>query len=399
MEDGGSMQSSPSIIVTKDHGEAIYLFLKEKNWLDTKKQPKDLENGLLAIPINENCPPAEDEIIIYANNQRIEIRIENIDIISSPPSVEPHARLRTSITKWLETYLVNNDFLSSKSRERMIIELLSELPTKWEKLGDLILLPETAFSSEKWISLISQENQLSLWKYVAEALKVERIGKQKQVSDDIMRSSQAQILLGNSSWVELLDFGVKFGFDACKVMYSSGNVTERHRIGNMNLQGETIVDCYAGIGYYTLPMLVRGGAELVHACELNQHSVTALQWGAKANDVAGRLIIHKGDNALAMPKLEGIADRCHLGLLPSSQSVWKLAIACLKEKGGILHIHMNVEEEKIELWIDSTITLLKQYVGELKRNYNLEVKHLEKVKWFSPRVRHVVLDVVFTRNE
>ena len=399
MVDGGSMQSSPSIVVIKDHGEALYLFLKEKNWLDAKKQPKDLENGFLAISINKNCPLTEDEIIIYDNNQRIEIKIENIDTTSNPPSVEPHARLRASITKWLETYLVNDDLLSPKSRERKVIKLLSELPTKWEKLGDLILLPETAFSSEKWTSIISQENQLSLWKSVAEALKVERIGKQKQVSEDIMRSSQAQLLLGTSSWVELLDFGVKFGFDACKVMYSSGNVTERHRIGNMDLKGETIVDCYAGIGYYTLPMLVRGGAELVHACELNQHSISALQWGAKANNVSQRLIIHKGDNALAMPKLEGIADRCHLGLLPSSQSVWKLAIACLKEKGGVLHIHMNVEEEKIEQWIDSTISLLQQYVGQLKRNYILEVKHLEKVKWFSPRVRHVVLDVVFTRCE
>ena len=399
MVDGGSMQSSPSIVVIKDHGEALYLFLKEKNWLDAKKQPKDLENGFLAISINKNCPLTEDEIIIYDNNQRIEIKIENIDTTSNPPSVEPHARLRASIKKWLETYLVNDDLLSPKPRERKVIELLSELPTKWEKLGDLILLPETAFSSEKWTSIISQENQLSLWKSVAEALKVERIGKQKQVSEDIMRSSQAQLLLGTSSWVELLDFGVKFGFDACKVMYSSGNVTERHRIGNMDLKGETIVDCYAGIGYYTLPMLVRGGAELVHACELNQHSISALQWGAKANNVSQRLIIHKGDNALAMPKLEGIADRCHLGLLPSSQSVWKLAIACLKEKGGVLHIHMNVEEEKIEQWIDSTISLLQQYVGQLKRNYILEVKHLEKVKWFSPRVRHVVLDVVFTRCE
>jgi len=395
----GGMQSSPSIVVTKDHGEVLYLFLKEKNWLDSKKQPKDLGNGFLAIPINANCPLAEDEIIIYANNQRIEINIQNIDTISSPPSVEPHARLRASITKWLETNLVNDDFSPLQSRERVIIELLSELPTKWEKLGNLILLPENAFSSEKWISMISQENQLSLWECVAEALKVERIGKQKQISDDIIRSSQAQLLLGDSSWVELLDFGVKLGFDACKVMYSSGNVTERHRIGNMDLKGETIIDCYAGIGYYTLPMLVRGGAELVHACELNQYSITALQWGAKANDVAERLIIHKGDNALTMPKLEGIADRCHLGLLPSSQSVWKLAIACLKEKGGLLHIHMNVDEEKIEQWIDSTIFLLQQYVEDLKRNYNLEVKHLEKVKWFSPRVRHVVLDVEFTRCE
>ena len=136
---------------------------------------------------------------------------------------------------------------------------LSELPTKWEKLGDLILLPETAFSSERWTSIISQDNQLSLWKCVAEALKVERIGKQRQVGNDIIRSSQAQLLLGNSSWVELLDFGVKFGFDACKVMYSSGNVTERHRIGNIDLKGEIIVDCYAGIAITHFPCLFAEG--------------------------------------------------------------------------------------------------------------------------------------------
>ncbi|MDG1545995.1 MAG: hypothetical protein P8Q55_01240, partial [Candidatus Poseidoniaceae archaeon] len=261
--------------------------------------------------------------------------------------------------------------------------------------GDLILLPQTAFESKQWSAIISDKNQLSLWKCIAEALKAERVGRQKNIRNDVERSSQAQLLLGNSSWVELLDFGVKFAFDACKVMYSSGNVTERHRIGNMDMKGETIVDCYAGIGYYTLPMLVRSGAELVHACELNHHSITALEWGAKANNVSDRLIIHQGDNAISLTELEGIADRCHLGLLPSSQPTWKLAIACLKEKGGILHIHMNVEEEKIEQWINSTIHSLQQYVIELKRNYNVEVLHLEKVKWFAPRVRHVVLDVEF----
>jgi tRNA wybutosine-synthesizing protein 3 len=56
---------------------------------------------------------------------------------------------------------------------------------------------------------------------------------------------------------------------------------------------------------------------------------------------------------------------------------------------------MNVEEEKIGQWIESTINILQQYAIELKRNYNVEVLHLEKVKWFAPRVRHVVLDVGF----
>ena len=386
---------SPAIIVKRGHGEAAYHFLKQKKWLRSEKHPKEIGTDFLAIPVNESCPSTEEKINIYVDEKRIDVRIENIEMSSTPPSVEPHARLHESITQWLQLNLEINDSFSPQSRVILMDDLLSEIPKKWEKLGDLILLPQTAFCSEKWISIISEENQLSLWKCIAEALKVERIGIQKYIKGDVIRSSQAQLLLGDSSWVELLDYGVKFGFDACKVMYSSGNVTERHRIGNMDMRGETIIDCYAGIGYYTLPMLVRGGAELVHACELNHHSITALEWGAKANNVSDRLIIHQGDNALTLTKLEGIADRCHLGFLPSSQPTWKLAIACLKEKGGILHIHMNVEEEKIEQWIDSTIHSLQQYVIELKRNYKVELLHLEKVKWFAPRVRHVVLDVEF----
>ena len=385
----------PAIVVKKGHGEAVYHFLKQKKWLQSEKHPKEIGTDFLAIAINENCPSAEDEISIFIDEEIIDIRIENVEIISNPPSVEPHARLYQFITQWLQSNLDLVNTISHQSKEEMMRGLLSELPKKWEKLGDLILLPQTAFGSEKWLSIITKDNQLSLWKCISEALKVERIGKQKFIKGNVIRSSQAQLLLGDSSWVELLDYGVKFGFDACKVMYSSGNVTERHRIGNMDLKGEIIVDCYAGIGYYTLPMLVRGDAELVHACELNQHSITALEWGAKANNVSDRLIIHQGDNALTMTKLEGIADRCHLGLLPSSQSAWKLAIACLKEKGGLLHIHMNVEEEKIEQWIESTMKVLQQYAIELKRNYKIEVAHLEKVKWFAPRVRHVVLDVEF----
>lgn len=392
------MHLSASIIVSKADTEIVYNFLKQKQCLDIEKKPNRIEDGFLAIAINSQCPTIEEEIQIYNADQLIKIRFADVAFEANPPSQQPHARMRQYISQWLEENLSPSDAIENSSNQKLIAQLLAEIPLKWEKLGDLILLPQTAFSSEKWSSLITQQNQISLWKNIAEALKVERIGRQKFINNDVVRSSQAQLLLGESSWVELVDFGVEFGFDACKVMYSSGNITERHRIGNIDMKGQTIVDCYAGIGYYTLPMLVRSGAATVHACEINPDSIKALQWGAKANNVAEKLIIHQGDNALTLTKLQGIADRCHLGLLPSSQPVWKLAIGCLKPQGGILHIHMNVEEEKIQTWTQSTIETLNQFATELEREYQVEVIHLEKVKWFAPRVRHVVLDVVFTRR-
>ena len=82
-----------------------------------------------------------------------------------------------------------------------------------------------------------------------------------------------------------------------------------------------------------------------------------------------------------------------LGLLPSSELVWKNAVNCLKQTGGYLHIHMNVEEEKIPSWQKLTIEVINKFAKSNDRKLTLVSSHLEKVKWFAPRVRHVVLDL------
>ena len=65
-------------------------------------------------------------------------------------------------------------------------------------------------------------------------------------------------------------------------MFSSGNVSEKARIARIDVRGETVLDLYAGIGYWTLPFLVHGRAERVHACEMNPFSIEALRRGLHA---------------------------------------------------------------------------------------------------------------------
>ncbi|XP_014067857.2 tRNA wybutosine-synthesizing protein 2 homolog [Salmo salar] len=60
-------------------------------------------------------------------------------------------------------------------------------------------------------------------------------------------------------------------------MFSAGNITEKLRVASFNCSGETVVDLYAGIGYFTIPFLVHAGASHVHACEWNPDAVEALQ--------------------------------------------------------------------------------------------------------------------------
>ncbi len=73
------------------------------------------------------------------------------------------------------------------------------------------------------------------------------------------RDSQAHLLLGHSGWVQHKEGGVAYSLDVIKCMFSSGNTSERQRMGKLQCCGETVVDLYAGIGYYTLPFLCKAG--------------------------------------------------------------------------------------------------------------------------------------------
>lgn len=215
--------------------------------------------------------------------------------------------------KAVELYLSQYD-LSSEDKD----ELLSDLPTSWEKHGDLVILSSTSFTHKKWTQLKKYPNcqikddepaklttrrivgnghgGIDLWTLVASALKCRRLAIDDGVKCDRFRSSGTTLLVGGDGWVEHIDNGIKYVFDVTKVMFSSGNVTEKLRVASFNCRGETVLDLYAGIGYFTLPYLVHARAKVVHACEWNADAVEALQRGLEVNGVKERCIIHCGDN-------------------------------------------------------------------------------------------------------
>jgi tRNA wybutosine-synthesizing protein 3 len=270
-------------------------------------------------------------------------------------------------------------------------DLLEDLPKKWQRLGNLVLLPKAAFCGEKWHSITLDEG---FWLVVATALNAMRLGRQADIDAGPMRHSHAELLLGDDGWVEHREHGVTYCFDATKVMFSAGNISERGWTGTIAAQGEVVVDLYCGIGYYSLPLLVNAGVAHVHACEMNPDSITALRAGLKINGVTERCTIHEGDNQETAPALAGIADRVLLGLLPSSQDAWPLAVRCLKPDGGVLHVHMNVVDNDpgdIDAWAEQTLRTFGSLAEDENRSWKLEIIEIRKVKWYAPHMRHCVL--------
>ncbi len=103
-----------------------------------------------------------------------------------------------------------------------------------------------------------------------------------------------------------------------------------------------------------------------------------------------------GDNKVSSQQLDSLADRVLLGLLPSSVTGWELAARALKSTGGVLHVHENVLESTLEVWVEETRATFQDLLQCKGKPLLASITHLEKVKSYAPRVYHVVLDLQCT---
>ena len=258
--------------------------------------------------------------------------------------------------------------------------LPGDLPSRWERFSDVAIMPHGSFRGDTWSS------EEGLWEAVARALGAKRLARMGEVSGEF-RESGVEMLLGEDDWVVRRESGVDYGYAMTRCMFASGNVNERRRMGEVVEEGEVVVDLYAGIGYYTLPALVHGGA-VVHACEWNPEAVRALKWGLDANGVEERCTIHEGDNRGATESLAGVADRVFLGLLPSSQDGLEVALSVLSPSGGTLHVHGLAPSKDHASWVEG----VSECASALRPDSGLSHK-LTRVKSYAPHWDHVVLDL------
>lgn len=279
------------------------------------------------------------------------------------------------------------------------------LPARWERLGDLVLFaPRGIFddSSECGHALQALEPgaRAALLRAIAAALPpsgaVRRIGVQGRIEPSEHRKSGARLLWPDGpadGWTTHWENKIAFSLDVTRSMFASGNGSERMRVAKLDCAGETVVDLYAGIGYFTLPLLLHAGAAHLHACEWDADALRALRHNLGANRVAKRCTVHAGDCRESVGAFAGTAHRVNLGLIPSSEGGWRVALQALRPEGGWLHVHANVVSAEAAAWRAHLYSSLAAHAAELGRRDRFSIAHIEKVKNYAPGVRHVVADV------
>lgn len=202
-----------------------------------------------------------------------------------------------------------------------------------------------------------------------------------------LRTPTVERIAGEGTDTEVIEHGIRWRFDAAQVMFAAGNRSERRRSGTLVRPGESVLDLFAGIGYFAIPAACSGRAARVIAVDKNPLAVRYLQENAERNGVSDRVRAVLGDNR-TVSLVPHDADRIFLGYLPSAVP-WIPRGLDLLRPGGWLHVH-TVEDARGAR--SRALTAVEKELTGVGLT-PLEPPEARDVKPYGPGRTHVVVDV------
>jgi tRNA wybutosine-synthesizing protein 2 len=179
--------------------------------------------------------------------------------------------------------------------------------------------------------------------------------------------------------------GCKFKLNTAEIMFSKGNLAEKRILTN-GCGGETIVDMFAGIGYFSIPIGVHSNPAQIIAVELNPVSYGYLCENIRLNGLEEVIEPICGDCRTSTP--ENIADRVLMGYVGTTHEYLETGMKAIKNKGGFLHYHETVHEKEFP---KRPILRITEAAGKCGRKAVILDQRI--IKKYSPGVYHVVIDV------
>ncbi|KAK9450907.1 S-adenosyl-L-methionine-dependent methyltransferase [Limtongia smithiae] len=325
--------------------------------------------------------------------------------------------------------------------------LVSSIPQRYYVYKPLLLVATGEFLSvPEWTNIFEDANfQAAFFSHLAERLRVTHIAVnapiQGAMSNEMRKPTGLVCLHGafgheittrtinapqlsdfsSELWATTRQNGIFQTWAPRYTMFSRGNIKEKTRVLSFpHVSGKTIVDLYAGIGYFTFSYMA-AGAKLVLCWEINPWSIEGLIRGARGNKWTVKLVRHDeewvpDDNAAqaivlfwesnvyaserirkatAEAMLEFDLSHINLGFLPSSENSWPVAIDLVHmscTSNVMLHIHENIADTAMEEFSKDTTSSLSDSSSRSEKQYHVSCQHIEKIKTYAPGVVHVCGD-------
>lgn len=387
----------------------------------THKNQNEEESTVFFIPLLRKPSEEEWKQLITLDSSLILECIQD-------PSLGMKKEIETPFSKLVE--FIKSQLPSSNQDE----EWIQLLPRKWEKIGQIIVIKKLhpkLSSIEKLIGkglAIANSSINEFNKDTIKTVLVDEEGIQGELRQPTIRilfsnqtiEEQTTIINNNSndndnilshfnSLQSALQYptctvhvenNIKYFLDVQRVMFASGNGTERMHFSNLNCNGETIVDMFCGIGYFSIPLILHSRLKQILCLEKNPISFACLQLNFelngidifKTNDVKCEL----GDNREVGNQFLGTANRVLMGYIPTPKQFLFRAFDFLMNGKGVLHYHhictknefqvlaMNHVQEELNLWIKER---------NIQDSLQIQILDFRIVKSYSPKQFHCVADI------
>lgn len=252
-------------------------------------------------------------------------------------------------------------------------------PRRWKRIGGVVILR---------LSAGARAHAPALGRIYGSLLRARTVLEDRSGIHGPLRTPDVRVLWGDGTETVHKEAGVSYSLDVARVMFSPGNLGERVGIADRVRPGSVVVDLFAGIGYFALPIAVRRKDAQVHACELNPVSFAYLVQNIRLNRVSNVTPL-LGDCREVAPR--GVADWVLMGHFDAREYL-DVAFSCLRSKGTILYHELCPKEQYPDV-------MTRRLAAAARANWRDVVTIRTRiVKSFAPGILHAAAELEVRRQ-
>jgi tRNA (guanine37-N1)-methyltransferase len=219
-------------------------------------------------------------------------------------------------------------------------------------------------------------------------LPVETVLNRASKVKGVERVRDWEVLAGAGTETVHREYGSEFLVDLADVYFSPRLATERHRVAEGVDAGERVVDMFAGVGPFAVPMAKRNAT--VVGVDVNPDAVDYLRENARRNDVTERVTAIEGDVREVTPEYADWADRVVMNLPHSADEFLEAAVELAGDEAVVHYYDIQHEDDPFGPGE-------RAIRAAAEPEYDLTVETRRQVRSYAPHEQNVVLDVRLSR--
>jgi tRNA G37 N-methylase Trm5 len=261
--------------------------------------------------------------------------------------------------------------------------LHNKLPTKWKRIGNILIVD---------LENLADDKKREVAEIYADELNVKTVIQKNIISGELRKPEKVNILYGTETITEIFEYGIKYKLDLSEIMWSPGNTGWRSVLAGPKKvkdfysfgKPRTIIDYFAGIGYFALQMARGYPKAKIIAIDKNPKAIEYLTTNVNENNIENIDIIN---NDCRNVKLN--ADVIHLGYIGNTIDFLEHTHSCLNEN-GIAVFHEAYRNNWLGFKSRSDWGSIPTKFSDLMKIKGFVVEKFERVKFYGPSTSHII---------